>query len=237
MKPAIERFDAEPNTAVITCSHVLGGSPVLFVSHDADATWQFLCGADEHTMAEGKVASLASIVGRDRSLGEVASMATSHVATRGRVDAPWQFADETLEDIRTAIADEGFWIGLVPASEEGPSVAYTVGLYETAGHPELLLIGLSLEVMETVLHDCGERIRKGTRFADGGRIEGVIEGFSVALRKVADESSRKTYLPYGVAHHERPFPVLQCLWPDKEGRYPDDPGAAPYLRERQPRPA
>ena len=50
-------FDDAPNTAVITCCHILDhGAPILHVSHDADdGMWQFLCGAC-HDESEGRIA-------------------------------------------------------------------------------------------------------------------------------------------------------------------------------------
>ena len=43
-------YDA-PNTATITCCHILeNGEPILYVSHDEDdGMWQFLCGKAHET--------------------------------------------------------------------------------------------------------------------------------------------------------------------------------------------
>lgn len=38
-------FADAPNTAVFTFCHVLEGKkPILYVAHDRDGDWQFLCG-------------------------------------------------------------------------------------------------------------------------------------------------------------------------------------------------
>lgn len=41
--------DELPNTATITCRHIIDGSlPILYVSHDEDdGMWQFLCGKSD----------------------------------------------------------------------------------------------------------------------------------------------------------------------------------------------
>ena len=54
-------YDA-PNTATITCFHILeNGEPILYVSHDEDdGMWQFLCGK-AHETDEAKLVSLKSV--------------------------------------------------------------------------------------------------------------------------------------------------------------------------------
>ncbi len=54
-------YDA-PNTATITCCHILeNGEPILYVSHDEDdGMWQFLCGK-AHETDEAKLVSLKSV--------------------------------------------------------------------------------------------------------------------------------------------------------------------------------
>ena len=51
-------FEDSPDTACITCYHVLEGyKPILYVSHDEDGYWQFLCG-ENHKEEDARVVSL-----------------------------------------------------------------------------------------------------------------------------------------------------------------------------------
>ena len=60
-------FADSPDTAVITCHHVLEGSPILRVTHDADdGMWQFLCG-HVHETDEARVISLQEALTLDAS--------------------------------------------------------------------------------------------------------------------------------------------------------------------------
>ena len=55
-------FSDAPNTACFTCCHVLEeNKPILYVSHDEDGYWQFLCGGN-HKEEDVRVVSLASII-------------------------------------------------------------------------------------------------------------------------------------------------------------------------------
>lgn len=54
-------FKDSPNTACFTCCHVLNqNKPILYISHDDDGYWQFLCGQN-HTEDDARVVSLADI--------------------------------------------------------------------------------------------------------------------------------------------------------------------------------
>ena len=61
-------FSDVPNTACFTCCHVLEeNKPILYVSHDEDGYWQFLCGGN-HKEEDVRVVSLASILRIDESV-------------------------------------------------------------------------------------------------------------------------------------------------------------------------
>ena len=60
-------FSDAPNTACLTCCHVLEeNKPILYVSHDEDGYWQFLCGGN-HKEEDVRVVSLASILRIDET--------------------------------------------------------------------------------------------------------------------------------------------------------------------------
>ena len=84
-------FSEEPDTAAFTCCHVLSGErPVLYVSHDEDGYWQFLCGED-HEESDAKLVSLHSIYLLDNSLGQLAELECGHSAERESADDEWKF--------------------------------------------------------------------------------------------------------------------------------------------------
>jgi hypothetical protein len=91
------RFDfKEPhNTAVVACRKVVDGAPILYVSHDSDGDWQFLCGGDhEDTVTDGAVMRcLGCMVAGDQALNNIAGLGRDQVASRERVGAPWTSPD------------------------------------------------------------------------------------------------------------------------------------------------
>ena len=83
-------FADAPNTAAFMCSHVLNeGNTILYVSHDEDGYWQFLCGGT-HTEDEAKVVSLMSAWKHDESVGQLAHMPCGSVAQRTDIHSEWR---------------------------------------------------------------------------------------------------------------------------------------------------
>lgn len=82
-------FDDKPNTVVIICDHILNEKePILFVSHDEDGMWQFLCGKS-HTTADAGIISLEEVYALDSSIKGIAHMPCGYYATRISKDDDW----------------------------------------------------------------------------------------------------------------------------------------------------
>jgi hypothetical protein len=81
--------DAE-NTATYSCGHVTeAGHPILRVAHDEeDGAWQFLCG-QPHVSEEGRLVCLGCVVGRDRTLLELADLPLGWCAESESRNSSW----------------------------------------------------------------------------------------------------------------------------------------------------
>lgn len=87
-------FACDENTAVLTCCHILSKEePVLYVSHDEDGTWQFLCGRT-HEANEAKLVSLKSMLILDSSIRDLADMPCGCVAERNSKEDHWLIRKE-----------------------------------------------------------------------------------------------------------------------------------------------
>ena len=78
-------YDA-PDTAVITCRHIIeDGEHVLYVSHDSDdGMWQFLCGKS-HDTDDARVVSLLDIFST-----ELYKLPLGCCAERDNADSEWR---------------------------------------------------------------------------------------------------------------------------------------------------
>lgn len=231
-------FEQPPTTAVFICEHVASGEdPILRVYRDADGDWQFLCHRDHsEDGSEPVVVPLGDVIARDASVEELAEMHTHHYAEREEAGAPWSIVDETDENIRETIAEYGWYVALVDDEGDGPETrfAYSIGMVETLGHPEVLVLGQPIELMAYLINEVGERARDGAPCPVDAPIEGLLDDYTCVLRPV-DPSHYDDYLGYGLAYAKtREFPVLQLVWPDKDGKFPWEPDCHEALAELQP---
>ncbi|MCM1133274.1 MAG: hypothetical protein NC340_07350 [Ruminococcus flavefaciens] len=83
-------FHDSPDTAVITCCHIIeDGEPILYVSHDDDGMWQFLCGKD-HELDDARVVSLLDIFSKDNSVGLLSELPQGRFAERHNAHSKWR---------------------------------------------------------------------------------------------------------------------------------------------------
>jgi len=82
-------FADDPNTACFTCCHVLDEHmPILFVSHDDDGFWQFLCGGT-HEEKDARLVSLAHILCVDETMSDLAGLDYGQYAEAESVTGDW----------------------------------------------------------------------------------------------------------------------------------------------------
>jgi hypothetical protein len=149
------------------------------------------------------------------------------------VDSPRPETDadrKLLEDI----ASHGWHVIRVPERGVTPGWAFTIGLYRSFQHPELVIFGLPLEVMHRILNQLGDDVAKGLEFSAHSESDRVLENYTCAFRPVASPWLRP-FLGYALwFYSNEAFPALQCLWPDRAGHLPDDPAFDPDLKSLQP---
>lgn len=122
----------------------------------------------------------------------------------------------------------------IPGDEEGPGYGFSIGLYRTFGHPEIILIGLPWETTHRCINSVGAAIEAGMRYEAGKQYDDVAEGFLSAFELV-DPSYYKAYIgTAGWFYQGWNFPVLQLVWPDRDGVFPWEPNAKPGHQTRQP---
>lgn len=102
-----------------------------------------------------------------------------------------------------------------------PQFAYTVGL-SMFDHPELITVGLSFEVMQSLLNNAGKLVEKGQQLEPGKRYEDILDpssGLTVGFRRCSNEQLNSAKSFFGPK-----IPALQLLWPDTQNHLPGEPG-------------
>jgi hypothetical protein len=92
-----------------------------------------------------------------------------------------------LSRIQESIDAHGRHIVIVPEDDEGPGFAYSIGLYRTLGHPEVIIFGLDVDDLHRAVNNVGAEVRRGRRFGEGDTSDEVLDGYPVAFRGVSAE--------------------------------------------------
>lgn len=123
----------------------------------------------------------------------------------------------------------------VSAGEAGPEWAFSIGLFHSFRHPEVVVFGLKLGICMSVVNEIGAQVKAGKRYQTTGEYEDILsDPYRCAFRLV----QRKHYRNYlGSAlwfYEDESFPTMQCFWPDKAGRFPWDESCNSTVRDGQP---
>lgn len=137
---------------------------------------------------------------------------------------------QVLDDVD----ENGLHVVHVPEGDEKPAYSYSVGLWHSFGTPEVLVFGLEPEIAGDLIEAVADEAAEGRAFAVDSRHDGLLHGYSVRFVAVPDHC-RTTHLPLAHwAYGDQPFPILQLVWPDKQGRWPWSPDARVGFRSVQP---
>ena len=88
--------------------------------------------------------------------------------------------------------------------------------------------------MHHVINAIGEEVRGGKTFAVDGLYPDLIESYACTFKPV-NEIWYDHFLGYGNWFYEGPaYPVLQCIWPDRNQQFPWQPEFNPDWVWAQP---
>jgi hypothetical protein len=95
---------------------------------------------------------------------------------------------------------------------------HTHGFRKTWEHDDLqIVIPLPPNIANNLFWTFADRVKAGERFAAGARVDKIVHGHQVILKK-AKEGDRD---------------VLRIILPDKNGRFPEDPGVDHYFGKQE----
>ena len=136
--------------------------------------------------------------------------------------------------ITETIAKYGWQVSMIESDGYSPSIAYTIGLTKSYGHPELIIIGLGTQLMGELLNIAGDRIKNGQRMQLDKVYDDFINGYNCKFIPMHKEYY-SDYLGYGIWFNKGlDFEVYQLVWPNKNGEFPWDKGNDDDFDLRQP---
>jgi hypothetical protein len=119
--------------------------------------------------------------------------------------------------------------------EQGPEWAFTIGLFHSYAHPEIILLGLPQARCMDIVCVIGREVKAGRRFGSEHDYGDILQDPARCAFKEVHRNHYRDHVGYAIWFYENdPFPLLQCFWPDKQGRFPWDEGCNDYVKRSQP---
>lgn len=142
-----------------------------------------------------------------------------------------------IEDCRSEVDAGGFTVVALVGDGTGCDWAYTVGLDQNFGHPELLIVGLDAPLAGAVLELVGTRVAAGEQVRAGSTVQ-MDGGLELRVAEVDPLfCSQGDWFVLGreiLSRDGRRWPrSLQLVWSDPAHGYPERPGDPRWL-VRQP---
>jgi len=134
--------------------------------------------------------------------------------------------DDHDRKLLSDVAQYGWHVLHILADESEPGYSFSVGLYLKFGHPEILVMGLSQPVAHELINLAAGYISNGKVFRPRERTDDLAHGFACSFVPILVEHYQQ-YLGYGIWFYrtlKQPFPSMQLVWPDKQGRFPWESG-------------
>jgi hypothetical protein len=141
-----------------------------------------------------------------------------------------EFHRKTLENIEKY----GLSVQYVFDNEENFQFSYSIGLYQTYQHPEIIIIGLEQELMHVVINNLAEDIKNGKRHEAYSWSPDVLDDFECYFIEV-DKSNYDEYVLGDIRlYGGNNFPLLQCIYPTLKGIYPWEKEWPEEIKNLQP---
>jgi hypothetical protein len=132
------------------------------------------------------------------------------------------------------IKEYGWHVVKVFSKRGGPDFAYSIGLYESFGHPEILVVGLGLDTMHQIINNVGADVKTGKTFHAGFQYADILDNYDCAFREVLKDYYADLF-GWGISHYQGTgFPAVQCVWPNRDHRFPWDLDPDSNFSEAQP---
>jgi len=114
----------------------------------------------------------------------------------------------------------GCYIAMIE-SDHLPSFAYSIGLYEKFGHPDIICFGLHINMMGNLINEVTAMIKQGSKIQTDVSYPDFLENVDVKFIPVS-KSFYGDYFGYGIRYYDDSddFSALQLVWPDKENNFP-----------------
>jgi hypothetical protein len=134
------------------------------------------------------------------------------------------------------VREHGCHIVGISADKKGPGYAFSIGLFANYGQAEVVIFGFEGRDAARIINIVRDLAAAGRKFVAGDVCDDILIDHKVSFVEVPLEAYRD-YLGTAIWFYfksPRPFPCLQIVWPDREGRFPWQSDYDASFKELQP---
>jgi hypothetical protein len=142
--------------------------------------------------------------------------------------------DKIESKLRADIEQYGWHVVNVLAEKKRPPHTYSIGLFATFEHPEIVVVGLPADTAQRLINNIADEIRDGNVFEAGTAYDDILTGYDVTFVSVAPKHYAAHFGRAIDYYGSEAFPVFQLIWPDRNHAFPWDPECDPAIRNLQP---
>jgi Domain of unknown function (DUF4262) len=128
--------------------------------------------------------------------------------------------EDLLEETKLNIEKFGLQVILVTSSGYLPSFGYSVGLWETYQHPEIICFGLPTTLTHAIINDVAEIIKNRERIQVNKPYTDIFKNSRAEFITVAPDNI-EDYFNTAIIHFDtNDFPAIQLVWTDRNDKFP-----------------
>jgi hypothetical protein len=128
--------------------------------------------------------------------------------------------NELLDKTKLNIEKFGLQVIMVNSTSYSPSFAYSIGLWETYKHPEIICFGLTNDLGHAIINDVAEMIKQGLKININENYADIFKDSRAEFLKV-DERNIENYFGVALEHYkDDKFEALQLIWTDRNDKFP-----------------
>jgi hypothetical protein len=126
------------------------------------------------------------------------------------------------QHVLEGIEKHGWSVMNVQDSSGKPGWSYTIGLFETYGHPEVIICGMEVDNRQRILNWIGNNAQKKNPFIADQEHDWVLDGYKCWSKPVEKKwySHLIGFARWFYGYDNDKFPCLQAIYPDNAGTYP-----------------
>ena len=148
---------------------------------------------------------------------------------------PRTVASNTFEEkLLNNVHQYGWHCNSVSGNDETPSFTYTIGLFASYGHPELIIFGFGSKFAHSIVSYVADAAAQGNPLNLSIPSPDLLENYLCLFVQVPEPLAREYALSANWFYQDESVPFYQIVWPSVAGHFPWHPEADKDFVSSQP---